>query len=43
MMKALRRNTELEKRQKVLEHKTSLLIQHRSSVVEIDRKKKTVR
>lgn len=43
MMKALKRNAELEKRQKVLEHKTGLLIQHRTSVVELDRKKKKKR
>jgi len=40
MMKALKRNNELEKRQKVLEFKAGLLIQHRTSVVEIERKKK---
>jgi len=40
LVKTFMRNTSVENQLKALEHKISLLIQHRASIHEIDRKKK---
>jgi len=40
LLKGFKRNANVEKRQKVLEHKIGLLIMHRTSIVELDRKRK---
>jgi len=40
LLKGFKRNAQIEKHQKTVEHKIGLIIQHRSSVFELDRKQK---
>jgi len=40
LLKGFKRNASVEKHQKTVEHKIGLLIQHRSSIFELDRKQK---
>jgi len=40
LLKGFKRNASIEKHQKTVEHKIGLLIQHRSSIFELDRKQK---